>query len=264
MSRERAERRGQEAGDFEDEAPREETDTLEVEAAPAFDQPTLTQEDLAYQHWLDLEQTVQTVELADYTEAAAEFAVYHRVLVEAVEETEALDDYGDPLLDENGRPVLEPAVYNDATWAYLVFGLIEEFAEYGAVGHGNKEAAVAEAGDVFWYASQLAAMLGSTLTVRTGMERGRPFAELVGSLAGLAKKGIRDELGQISDARRAAFVAAANDVASYVTHDLRFRLGLVLQPQWLETTVEQVAAGNLTKLRDRQRRNVIHGSGDKR
>ncbi len=75
-----------------------------------------------------------------------------------------------------------------------------------------------------------------------------------GEVAEHAKKAIRDDAGEVSDERRAAMAKELGDVLWYVSQ-LASELGLEL---------EQVAQLNLDKLRSRQRRGVLSGSGDDR
>jgi NTP pyrophosphatase (non-canonical NTP hydrolase) len=75
-----------------------------------------------------------------------------------------------------------------------------------------------------------------------------------GEVAEHAKKAIRDDAGQISDARRTAMARELGDVLWYASQ-LASELGLEL---------EQIARENLDKLLSRQRRGVLSGSGDDR
>ncbi|HXW57957.1 MAG TPA: nucleoside triphosphate pyrophosphohydrolase family protein [Solirubrobacteraceae bacterium] len=75
-----------------------------------------------------------------------------------------------------------------------------------------------------------------------------------GEVAEHVKKAIRDDGGEIGDARRGAMSKELGDVLWYVAQ-LASELGLEL---------EQIAAENLDKLRSRQRRGVLSGSGDDR
>ena len=75
-----------------------------------------------------------------------------------------------------------------------------------------------------------------------------------GEVAEHAKKAIRDDQGQISDERRAAIAAELGDVLWYVAQ----------LASELELELEQIAQANLAKLRSRQRRGVLSGSGDNR
>jgi NTP pyrophosphatase (non-canonical NTP hydrolase) len=75
-----------------------------------------------------------------------------------------------------------------------------------------------------------------------------------GEIAEHAKKAIRDDGGQVSDARRAAMAAELGDVLWYVAQ-LASELGLDL---------DEIAQANLDKLLSRQRRGVLSGDGDDR
>jgi NTP pyrophosphatase (non-canonical NTP hydrolase) len=75
-----------------------------------------------------------------------------------------------------------------------------------------------------------------------------------GEVAEHAKKAIRDDGGEISDARRTAMAKELGDVLWYVAQ-LASELGLDL---------DEIAQTNLNKLLSRQRRGVLSGSGDDR
>jgi NTP pyrophosphatase (non-canonical NTP hydrolase) len=75
-----------------------------------------------------------------------------------------------------------------------------------------------------------------------------------GEVAEHAKKAIRDDGGVLSDERRTAMSKELGDVLWYVAQ-LASELGLEL---------DGVAQANLEKLRSRQRRGVLSGSGDER
>lgn len=75
-----------------------------------------------------------------------------------------------------------------------------------------------------------------------------------GEVAEHAKKAIRDDEGNVSEARREAMAKELGDVLWYVAQ-LATELGLDL---------DQIAQGNLEKLLSRQRRGVLAGSGDDR
>jgi NTP pyrophosphatase (non-canonical NTP hydrolase) len=75
-----------------------------------------------------------------------------------------------------------------------------------------------------------------------------------GEAAEKVKKAIRDDGGVLTDERREALAAELGDVLWYVAQlatEARLDLG-------------EIAAGNLAKLRSRQRRAVLSGSGDLR
>jgi NTP pyrophosphatase (non-canonical NTP hydrolase) len=75
-----------------------------------------------------------------------------------------------------------------------------------------------------------------------------------GEVAEHAKKAIRDDGGESTDARRRAMAKELGDVLWYVAQIA----------SELELELEQIAQANLEKLRSRQRRGVLSGSGDDR
>ena len=75
-----------------------------------------------------------------------------------------------------------------------------------------------------------------------------------GEVAEKVKKMIRDDGGELNEARREALAGELGDVLWYVAQ-LATEAGLDL---------DEVAAGNLAKLESRRRRQVIGGSGDLR
>ena len=75
-----------------------------------------------------------------------------------------------------------------------------------------------------------------------------------GEVAEHAKKAIRDDGGTVSEERRAAMAKELGDVLWYVAQ----------LASELELDLEEIAQQNLEKLRSRQRRGVLSGSGDDR
>ncbi|MFA6252004.1 MAG: nucleoside triphosphate pyrophosphohydrolase family protein [Candidatus Paceibacterota bacterium] len=75
-----------------------------------------------------------------------------------------------------------------------------------------------------------------------------------GEVAEKIKKVIRDDDYKISDEKRAEIVKEVGDVLWYIAN-LSAELGISL---------EDVASGNLEKLKSRQQRNELKGSGDNR
>ena len=75
-----------------------------------------------------------------------------------------------------------------------------------------------------------------------------------GEVAEKVKKTIRDDGGVLSDERRAALAAELGDVLWYVAQ-VATEAGLDL---------DDIGAANLAKLRSRQARAVLGGSGDRR
>jgi NTP pyrophosphatase (non-canonical NTP hydrolase) len=75
-----------------------------------------------------------------------------------------------------------------------------------------------------------------------------------GEVAEHAKKAIRDDGGTVSEERRGAMAKELGDVLWYVAQ----------LASELELDLDEIAAQNLEKLRSRQRRGVLSGSGDDR
>ena len=69
-----------------------------------------------------------------------------------------------------------------------------------------------------------------------------------------AKKAIRDDAGTVSEERREAMAKELGDVLWYVAQ----------LASELELDLNEIAETNLEKLRSRQRRGVLSGSGDDR
>jgi NTP pyrophosphatase (non-canonical NTP hydrolase) len=98
---------------------------------------------------------------------------------------------------------------------------------------------------------------GTWRLVRTDHPLVYPTLGLVneaGELAGKVKKIFRDKEGVISEADRAALKQELGDVLWYLAQ-ICTELGL---------SMEDVAAANVEKLRDRLERNKIRGEGDER
>jgi NTP pyrophosphatase (non-canonical NTP hydrolase) len=83
---------------------------------------------------------------------------------------------------------------------------------------------------------------------------GLGLAGEAGEVAEHVKKAVRDDGGQVSEERRTAMSKELGDVLWYVAQ-IASELGLEL---------EEIARQNLDKLRSRQRRGVLSGSGDER
>lgn len=76
----------------------------------------------------------------------------------------------------------------------------------------------------------------------------------VGEVQGKVKKIIRDDSGLVTEEKRDAISKELGDVLWYVA-GMCHELGL---------DMEKIAQANIDKLEDRQRRNVLKGSGDNR
>ena len=75
-----------------------------------------------------------------------------------------------------------------------------------------------------------------------------------GEVAEQIKKSIRDDAGELTGQRRSSLAKELGDVLWYLAQ-------LATE---LELDLDEVAAGNLDKLRSRQLRGVLSGSGDNR
>ncbi|MDD5696523.1 MAG: nucleoside triphosphate pyrophosphohydrolase family protein [Candidatus Pacebacteria bacterium] len=75
-----------------------------------------------------------------------------------------------------------------------------------------------------------------------------------GEIAEKIKKVLRDGNGEITDEKRGELNKELGDVLWYIAN-LSVELGISL---------EDIAANNLEKLKSRQERNQLHGSGDNR
>ena len=75
-----------------------------------------------------------------------------------------------------------------------------------------------------------------------------------GEVAGKIKKIIRDDNGNISEAKRLELAKELGDVLWYISN---------LSSE-LDLSLNDVAESNIIKLKDRQNRNVLKGSGDNR
>ena len=75
-----------------------------------------------------------------------------------------------------------------------------------------------------------------------------------GETAEKVKKAIRDDGGTLTEERREAIAAELGDVLWYVAQ-------LATEA---DLDLEEIAEANLEKLASRQRRSVLHGSGDER
>ena len=75
-----------------------------------------------------------------------------------------------------------------------------------------------------------------------------------GEIANKVKKVIRDNDGLLTESKQSEIAAELGDVLWYLSQ-------LATE---LEVSLDAVAEENLSKLKDRQKRNVLGGSGDKR
>ena len=80
------------------------------------------------------------------------------------------------------------------------------------------------------------------------------LASEAGEVADKVKKMLRDEAGVLSDERRAKIGDELGDVLWYVA----------AVAHALNLSLEAIAQANLAKLKSRQKRDQIHGTGDER
>ena len=137
----------------------------------------------------------------------------------------------------------ETAVYPERyRIAYPCLGLVGEIGEFlAARGHGDE--VMREAGDVSWYCANLCSDLGKELRVGVSQVPARSLSQLGQLLAERTKKILRDGDGGAEDV-----VGLVGEVMAVIAE-----LGLAA-----------VLEGNIRKLRDRQARGVLGGSGDHR
>lgn len=143
--------------------------------------------------------------------------------------------------------------------AYCALGLANEAGEYlAAKDSATSHETEAEAGDVLWYVALLALELDAPLSEVVGVPRlsalpteksyaPLPLSAYAASIAGAAKKIIRD--GDLDHAHRRVIV-----------RDLRHALMVLGQ----DVDLDKAAWANVEKLRSRQERGVLGGSGDHR
>jgi NTP pyrophosphatase (non-canonical NTP hydrolase) len=188
--------------------------------------------------------------------------------------------------DEAAASTALYASFGGVRWPYPVYGFAGETGEIAEkverllAGHPFDPAARAalykELGDVLWYASRVAAELGSSLTAVLGVAS---FAELVGPdraggdsfeidvarrtlrvVAGVGvvseriKKVLRDQAGVVDTV-----------VATQVLQQLRYVVAeLAGLAEVLGTSLAAVAEENAAKLASRRERDRLHGDGDHR
>lgn len=173
-------------------------------------------------------------------------------------------------LNDYQTDAIATAVYPEHLW-YPSLGMGGEVFEFieklHDPQHGVGKETAKELGDVLWYVANVAQDAGLTLEEIAGVNkfselRGYPeeewlfpvLARGMGPVLESAKKTFRDDDGIVSETRRGkikdGLKIVLNVLAEYAVEN--------------DTTLEAVAEGNIAKLKSRQERGVLKGSGDNR
>lgn len=171
------------------------------------------------------------------------------------------------------KTAVYPRTVGDFGMAYCALKLSGEAAELGdkldELTNAPLEAADAlrvtarkEAGDVYWYIAGLAREAQLDIPepdAPAWFASPRDCATYLGRRAGavseIVGKTYRDHDGILSDDKRVALTTALSDMLAALAW---------LVVSTLDATVSEVLSANIAKLRDRQQRGVLHGSGDER
>lgn len=152
---------------------------------------------------------------------------------------------------------------------YPALGIAGEMCEclVKIISGADDEEVIKEIGDVLWYTANVAADCGLTLSEVAGVEYfndlpgypaeasiERKLLEGVGEVCETVKKAIRDNKGEF-DPPRLAKVKNGLYVILNALKEFCFEY---------DRTLEEAADRNLQKLRSRQERGVLQGSGDNR
>lgn len=172
-------------------------------------------------------------------------------------------------LNEYQNEAIRTAIYpEDQGLAYTTLGLSSEVGELAEAWlRGRTSDVIKELGDNYWYVAAIAHVMGETLEnvfVFANIDERIHYLDLeelfvelavqAGEIAGASKKAIRDNGGVLTEVGYDKTMdALANTLVVLDTLALHF-----------DSTPAGVQAANLDKLADRQRRNVIGGSGDNR
>lgn len=172
-------------------------------------------------------------------------------------------------LNDYQNEALRTAIYpENRGLEYTTLGFASEVGELAdAWLHKQVADILAELGDNYWYLAAIAHSIGEALEnvfvfARTNddiayMPLEELFVELAaqsGNIAGAVKKAIRDNGGELTEDKYDVVMdSIANSLLILDTLALHF-----------DATPAGVQAKNLDKLADRQKRNVIGGSGDNR
>ena len=172
-------------------------------------------------------------------------------------------------LNDYQNEAMRTAIYpEDRGLEYTALGFASEVGELAEAWlFGKAPQVLSEAGDNYWYVSAIAHSLGEALesVFVFAKEDDRidymPIDELFlalavqsGNITGAVKKAIRDNDGELTDDKY-------DLVMDSLANALKVLDNIVLH---FGATPAGVQAANLDKLADRQKRNVIRGSGDNR
>jgi NTP pyrophosphatase (non-canonical NTP hydrolase) len=168
--------------------------------------------------------------------------------------------------EEYTRAARQTAIYPDQySGVYPLIGLVDEFAEFLETYHNYpimpgdyenwRQSCIAELGDCVWYYAIFCDdhflsmdMFFETAAIDTDTEA---IFSTCGKLLGVVKKAMRDSHFPVSSAR---VINLMDSLAGYI----RFFA------EDLNVSLEDVLETNIAKLRSRQERGVIQGSGDNR
>ena len=170
-------------------------------------------------------------------------------------------------LNEYQDMARETAIYAGALY-YPALGLAGEVCE--ALEKANDfecsyDEQAAEIGDVLWYVANVAKDAGLTLSecaTENFDDLGLPHEDdlelalicAVGPIFETVKKCIRDEQGHLTKEKREK-IRVSLGITLNVLAEIAIELG---------TTLEKIAEANYDKLKSRQERGKLHGSGDNR
>lgn len=147
-------------------------------------------------------------------------------------------------------------VYNPL---YAFVGLMDEYYEFQNAITTDRDGVMGEAGDVFWYGSILVHNIDG---LEFNLVSPDYTAEVVddsfwAEMAGLVKKIFRDK-GRISSSD---YYAKVVELQVYLE---TLFASVIWTLESLGIDIEQVLQYNMTKLKGRQRRNMLSGDGDNR
>lgn len=140
---------------------------------------------------------------------------------------------------------------------YPPLGLIDEFGEFidAYYSDSSNDNLIKELGDVLWYYSATCDIIGASveeLIQAAPLNVSSAYIDMlvtIGKIAGIAKKAERDGILK-KDKLREQLIHFAGYIKAYAFA--------------MDVKLEVVAEKNISKLRDRQRRNVLFGDGDNR